>query len=388
MKSNGLVSVFLTRSAVLLVTACLVTAAYAEQADMVTRRALYECQKKAAEYTYNLDKAGDQELFDKHVQQCLEVGKVTVAAAQQKEVLLDSLPVCSGSDAVWCSPCWNTDTNGWCCKSKNSPTFPDCGGTVISQQGGKKVVDDRWKYTKCNQSGSCVNLCKKPGKADKKSTNIRIKNLTGADVPIAFVTGASGGACKDMNTMISYQWVAANTSWCKKPTQDGGDANAGYCTGTVPKGGQVELSRSGEDGLKCLTGAIHLGGRQSCPPPNGFTQAEFTLNPTDSEMEAVDISLVNGVNYALSANLIGDGWAIQDGGAPVSSIGPNEGINGNNNKAGIFPPGCTDCIVAVQGRIPCDKLTPNPKCQQSRICNIQRGLTGGTVEFVIVKDLQ
>jgi hypothetical protein len=47
----------------------------AEQPDIEERRNLYNCQKKAAEYTYNLDRAGDQELFDKHVADCMEVAR-------------------------------------------------------------------------------------------------------------------------------------------------------------------------------------------------------------------------------------------------------------------------------------------------------------------------
>jgi len=102
------------------------------------------------------------------------------------------------------------------------------------------------------------------------------------------------------------------------------------------------------------------------------------------DTEAVDISLVNGVNYALTVNLPGKAWKVQDGGAAVTSIGPNVGFDGDNNKNGIFPPGCTDCILAVEGQIPCPKITPNPKCQPKRICNIYRGgWTGGTIEYVI-----
>jgi hypothetical protein len=47
----------------------------AAQQDMTARRNLYQCQQKTAEYVYNLDKVGDQELFDKHLQDCLETAK-------------------------------------------------------------------------------------------------------------------------------------------------------------------------------------------------------------------------------------------------------------------------------------------------------------------------
>jgi hypothetical protein len=45
--------------------------AFADQPDLTTRKNLYECQQAAAEYSYNLNKAGDKAVFDKHVQDCL-----------------------------------------------------------------------------------------------------------------------------------------------------------------------------------------------------------------------------------------------------------------------------------------------------------------------------
>ncbi len=285
----------------------------------------------------------------------------------------DPFPYCTEADAAWCGPCWSKPENKWCCTHRKTGS-PDCG-----------YDSSQCQYCAgCYENGKCANICVKPPKEMGKPTNIRIENSTSKDVEIAFVTAASGSACKDIDRMISYQWVVNNTAWCKNPKQEGGDANAGYCTGIVPAKGSVELTRTGADALKCLSGSIMLGGKLSCPSPTGFTQGEFTLNPTHTDTETVDISLVNGVNYALSIQLPGDAWAVQDGGPRVQSIGPNEGINGNNNKYGIFPPGCTDCIRAVPGQIPCPGLTPDPKCQQSRICNVDRGgATGGTLVFVI-----
>jgi hypothetical protein len=292
----------------------------------------------------------------------------------------DNSPPCSGTDAAWCGPCWdNKDVNNkWCCTHSEGKKLPDC------------IPEDhpeRCQYCGgCNEGGKCSNFCTKPAHGAGGATNIRITNSTDRDIKIAFVTGAEGkeGACTDSNKMISYQWIADNTTWCKDPTHLGGGVNAGHCTGTVPKKGFVEVTRTGsEDAQKCLTGSIHLGGYSSCPPPTGFTQGEFTLNPTDTETEAVDISLVNGVSYALTINLPDEAWRVQDRGPMVRSIGPNEGLDGNNNKNGIFPPGCTDCIRLV-GDLPCSGIPPILKCQDKRICNIYRaGATGGTVEFVI-----
>ncbi len=285
----------------------------------------------------------------------------------------DPFPYCTETDAAWCSSCWNNPQNKWCCTNRKSDG-PDCGNDSSQCQ----------YCAGCYENGKCANICVKPPKELGKPTNIRIENSSSNDVSIAFVTAASGDACQDLSKMISYQWVADNTKWCKNPKQEGGNANAGYCTGVVPAKGSVELTRTGEDALKCLSGSIMLGGKLSCPGPSGFTQGEFTLNPTHTDTETVDISLVNGVNYALTIKLPGDAWNVQGGGPNVNSVGPNEGINGNNNKYGVFPPGCTDCIRAVQGEIPCPGITPNPQCQQSRICNVDRGgATGGTVVFVI-----
>jgi len=283
---------------------------------------------------------------------------------------------CSGDDAAWCSPCWNAPDNTWCCKAEGSG-LPDCG-----------VDASTCIYTQCHKGNSCDNICIKPPKGSGPPTDIKITNSTSEAITIAFVTGAVGGACNQPDQFIDFQWVAKNTTWCKDPTQIGGEG-AGYCTGVVPANGSVEVTRTGDDVHKCLTGAIQIGGHLSCPPPTGFTQGEFTLNPTDSYTEAVDISLVNGVNHALSIHLPGDAWAVQDGGEKVTSVGPNEGLHGDNNKNGIFPPGCTDCIQAVEGKIPCPDITgEDPACQKSRICNIYRGgVTGGTVEFVIGKKL-
>jgi len=186
----------------------------------------------------------------------------------------EAFPYCTEEDADWCGPCWNNPANTWCCKHRGGKD-PNCG---VDASTGKYCEG-------CHQGDDCINICTKPPKGAVGSTNIKITNATDNDVTIAFVTGASGGACKDVNKMISYQWVAQNTNWCKNPQQEGG---------------------------------------------------------------------------------------------------PNAGFDGDNNKNGLFPPGCTDCILAVEGRIPCPKITPNPKCQPKRICNIYRGgWTGGTVEYVI-----
>lgn len=357
----------------------------AEQADMAARRALYECQKKAAEYAYNLDKAGDKELFDKHVSDCMTARNANPAptAMLKSGVAAGSMPLCTDDDMAWCSSCWMTSGNDWCCKKKSTDQInPSCGSSA---------VNSTCNFTLC--SNGCDGACRKPDKNYYGATNIKITNQTDADVKFIFVTGAvtkpgEQGACTDPDAIISYKWIAQNTDWCSNP-QAGEKKNAGWCEGLVRKGASVELKRTGTDAKKCLTGAIHLlPKKDSCPLPSGFTQGEFTLNPTDTSTEAVNISLVNGANYAMSINLPGNAWTVQpETNKPaqvVRVIGPNEAISGDNNKPGMYPPGCTDCIQLV-GELPC-KNVPNTKCQATRQCHVQRGgITGGTVEFVIEK---
>lgn len=352
--------------------------------DLNARRTLYNCQKQAAEYTYNLGKAGDQEIINRHVEECLRASKTSPPPTAKLKSSSDSMPYCTDDDMAWCSSCWMNPGNDWCCKKKNSSDQPVPFCDSISK-------NPTCNYTPC--SNGCDGACKKPPKNHHGATNIRITNQTDSDVTFMFVTGAvtktgEQGACTDPDKIISYQWIAQNTDWCSSP-QAGEEKNAGWCKGTVKKRASVELKRTGDDALKCLTGAIHLWPEKaSCPSPNGFTQGEFTLNPTDTDTEAVNISLVNGVSYAMSINLPGNAWTIQPennkSAQVVKVIGPNEPLAGDNNKIGIYPPGCTDCIKLV-GDLPC-KNVPNKKCQTTRQCHVQRGgITGGTVEFVIEK---
>lgn len=58
---------------ILLLMACAARPCRAETFDRGTACQRYECEKKAAEYTYNLDKAGDTELIKQHVSACMEL---------------------------------------------------------------------------------------------------------------------------------------------------------------------------------------------------------------------------------------------------------------------------------------------------------------------------
>lgn len=68
-------SVRLKLLALLSITTCLVAAVGQAAEAPGFSKLRYECEKKAAEYTYNLDKAGDQEIFARHLQECLEAAQ-------------------------------------------------------------------------------------------------------------------------------------------------------------------------------------------------------------------------------------------------------------------------------------------------------------------------
>lgn len=56
--------------------------AFAAQEDLAERQKRYDCEKKAVEYAYNLDKAGDTELIEKHVRDCMAVTSLKAPAAK------------------------------------------------------------------------------------------------------------------------------------------------------------------------------------------------------------------------------------------------------------------------------------------------------------------
>ena len=51
--------------------------------DAAYKKKLYECQKMAVEYAYNLDKAGDKDIIDRHLRECMAVAGLKGAAGKQ-----------------------------------------------------------------------------------------------------------------------------------------------------------------------------------------------------------------------------------------------------------------------------------------------------------------
>jgi hypothetical protein len=185
-----------------------------------------------------------------------------------------------------------------------------------------------------------------------------------------------------VNQLLTAEELA-NEGWCTD--FQGGVDNAGKCLVTLDAAGGANDSVTvpNPDG-KCISGGFGTGGFAQCETaqfPTGWTQAEFTLNPTITDQETVDISAVNGVNYAVSI-LLGSGW-FYGAQTSVTTVGPNKAINDNVGMPGVYPNGCTDCIRLV-GNPVCPNLTSNPTCQATRICNVRRdNAPGGTVKFQI-----
>jgi len=219
------------------------------------------------------------------------------------------------------------------------------------------------------------------GGGGSTGTILKITNIGASQLIIGFVTAAVGGACPTESTLLTAHELA-NAGWCTN--YQAGVDGAGKCLVTIDAGGSVTVPNPNG---KCISGGFGAGGFASCGTteyPNGWTQAEFTLNPTASTQEAVDISAVNGVNYALSILFdSSDEWYYGPNQTTVSQVGPNNAIDQNVGVPGVFPNGCTDCIQLI-GSPPCPNLTTNPTCQASRICNVYRNdAPGGTVEFQV-----
>lgn len=244
-----------------------------------------------------------------------------------------------------------------------------CGGSGYSNDGG----------TTCFHDSACTTSC-----ATGAATALKLTNTTSSAITIGFVTAAYGGACPEGQLLTAQ--ALATAGWCTD--YEAGVDGAGKCLITLGPAGSSTASTvvPNPNGL-CMSGSFGLGGFAGCQTstyPTGWTQGEYTLNPKATSQEAVDISAVNGVNYALSINLADPAWFYEDGSAIVNqTVGPNGALNDNIGIKGVYPNSCTDCIQLV-GSIPCAGLAPvPPTCNTSRICNVFRNSSGGVVEFKV-----
>lgn len=260
------------------------------------------------------------------------------------------------------------------CTSTCVATASCCSGTGYSNDGG----------TTCYSSSNCSSGC-----GGGSTTELKLTNTSSSAITIGFVTAAYGGACPEGQLLTAQELY--NAGWCTD--YEAGVSGAGKCLVTLGAVGSSTASiYVPNPSNKCISGAFGTGGFASCQTvqyPNGWTQGEFTLNPKATTQEAVDISAVNGVNFALSITLADAGWYYEDGSSIENqTVGPNSSLGQNIGIKGVYPPNCTDCIQLV-GNITCSGLTPNPPtCNSSRICNVYRNAsTGGTVEFKVGNQL-
>ena len=256
------------------------------------------------------------------------------------------------------------------CASTCVQTVSCCSGTGYSNNGG----------TTCYHNSDCSSGC-----GGESTTALKITNVGSSAVTIGFVTAAYGGACPEGQLLTAQELNSAG--WCTD--YQAGVSGAGKCLLTLGAAGSTTSSVFVPNpNNKCMSGSFGTGGFASCQTseyPDGWTQGEFTLNPKATTQEAIDISAVNGVNYALSIGLADAAWHYEDGSAIENqTVGPNKVLNQNIGIKGVYPNSCTDCIQLV-GTIPCAGLAPvPPTCNTARICNVYRdNAPGGTVEFNI-----
>jgi hypothetical protein len=259
-----------------------------------------------------------------------------------------------------------------CDAFSGSSCVGDCDGSGYSNNGG----------TTCYSDDACTTACTHD---DTTVTQLKITNVGSSEVTIGFKTAAVGGVCTSADELLTAEELS-NEGFCSGYIA--GVESAGQCTFTLDAAGGANDSVTvpNPDG-KCLSGGFGIGGYASCGTvhyPDGWTQGEFTFNPQISgAQETVDISGVNGINYALSIE-VGDGWTYGPDVTAISTVGPNKAAGSNVGNPGVFPDGCTDCIQLV-GSPPCPDLTTHPTCNSSRICNVYRttGGPGGTIEFKV-----
>jgi hypothetical protein len=245
-----------------------------------------------------------------------------------------------------------------------------CGGSGYSNDGGKT----------CFQGADCANGC-----GGGSTTALKLTNVGSSPVTIGFVTAAFGLACLEGELLTAQELF--NAGWCTN--YEAGVSGAGKCLLTLGAAGSATSSVFVPNPHnKCISGSFGTGGFAGCQTteyPDGWTQGEFTLNPKQTNEETVDISGVNGINYAMSITLADAAWHYEDASAVENqTVGPNKALNQNVGIKGVFPNSCTDCIRLV-GAIPCTGLAPDPPtCNATRICNVNRDAApGGVVEFKI-----
>lgn len=216
-------------------------------------------------------------------------------------------------------------------------------------------------------------------------TGLVVQNNTSQETKVFVVLAALGGACNSSNPPVTADQLAA-AGFCdqviENPTQK---PYAGKCQFTL---GANQSKTFPDIANTCISGNVTFGAYPACPDsafPNGYTTAEFTLNPS-AGAEDVDVSLVNGYNYKVTMTMAGGGgWVVSNTNPPqaITEIVPDLATLGVGNP-GVYPKDCTDCIQLVGSPV-CPGFPTNPTCQTARICDAQRPFSsnGGTVTIAL-----
>ncbi len=251
-----------------------------------------------------------------------------------------------------------------------------------------------------SETASNTDTLVEPKRETEAVTNTRttlvIKNNSNEDINTYVILAALGGACDSGCPPITADQLDS-LGFCEQVINPKGSSYAGKCQLVL---GASESKTFPNIPNTCISGNVTFGNYPQCPTatyPYGFTTAEFTLNPPSGNKEAIDISMVNGLNSQITMyTSASGGWESGTENTSVDSISPNyvvdfsdpekvwEGINTNNiGKYGVYPVNCTDCQSLV-GTTVCGDFPNPPVCQANAICNVQRNVSelGDTVTIV------
>lgn len=210
-------------------------------------------------------------------------------------------------------------------------------------------------------------------------TSLVITNNTKKNMQVFVVLAALGGACNANNPPITADQLKA-AGFCDQVIENPSQKPyAGKCQFALAAGKSKTFPNIPQT---CISGNITFGGYPACPDvkfPNGYTTAEFTLNPS-AGAEDVDVSLVNGFNFKVTMTMQGGGgWVVSNTNKAITQINPKP-LGQNTGNPGVYPKDCTDCIQLVGSPV-CPGFPTNPTCQPSRICDAQRAVSqsGGKV---------
>jgi hypothetical protein len=214
-------------------------------------------------------------------------------------------------------------------------------------------------------------------------TSLVITNNTKSVTQVFVVLAARGGACNADNPPITADQLKA-AGFCNQVIENPVyKPYAGKCQFALAAGESKTFPNIPQT---CISGNVTFGGYPTCPDatfPNGYTTAEFTLNPSVGA-EDVDVSLVNGFNFKVTMTMQGGGgWVVSNTGQAITQIVPKP-LGQNTGNPGVYPKDCTDCIRLVGSPV-CPGFPGNPDCQPSRICDAQRDVSqsGGNVTITL-----